>query len=50
VVQVTGSVMEVLALDSAWSKRAVERAFGISDRDDLVAVAERHLPELRTAA
>jgi hypothetical protein len=39
-------VIEVLALDSAWSKRAVERAFGISGRQDLTAIAARHLPAI----
>jgi hypothetical protein len=36
--------MEVLAFDSARSRRALERAFGISDRPDLTAIAARHLP------
>jgi hypothetical protein len=34
----------VLAFDSARSRRAVERAFGISDRNDLAAIAASHLP------
>jgi hypothetical protein len=46
VVQVQGSVIEVLGFDVGKSKRAVERAFGILDRDDLAAVAGRHLPEV----
>jgi hypothetical protein len=44
VVQVRGSVAEVLAFDSGKGKRAVERAFGIADRPELEAVAARHLP------
>lgn len=50
VVQVKGAVMEILAFDSATSKRAVERAFGISERSDLEAIAARHLPTLSTCS
>jgi hypothetical protein len=38
--------LKVLAFDSAPSKRAVERTFGISDRPDLTAIAARHLPAI----
>jgi hypothetical protein len=44
-VHVKGSTLEILGFATAKSKRAVERAFGIVDRDDLAAVAGRHLPE-----
>jgi hypothetical protein len=44
VVQVRGSVIEVMGYSAGKSKRWVERAFGISDRGDLAAIAERHLP------
>ena len=50
VVKVAGSIIEVLAFDSAKSKRSVEQAFGISARPDLVAIAERHLPALAGAS
>jgi len=43
-VEVNGATIGVLGFDLATSKRAVERAFGISDRPDLAAIAERHLP------
>lgn len=43
-VQARASSIEVLGYATAPSKRAVERAFGIRDRDDLAAIAERHLP------
>jgi hypothetical protein len=44
IVQTRGSIIEVLGFDVGKSKRAIERAFGIRDRDDLAAIAERHLP------
>jgi hypothetical protein len=44
IVEIRGSVIEVLGFDRGKSKRAVERAFGISDRRDLAAVNERHIP------
>lgn len=37
-------MIEVLGFDSGKSKRAVERAFGISERENLQAIAARHLP------
>ncbi|HET7588581.1 MAG TPA: hypothetical protein VFK14_00125 [Solirubrobacterales bacterium] len=37
-------MIEVLAFDSGKSRRAVERAFGIAGREDLAAIAARHLP------
>jgi U3 small nucleolar ribonucleoprotein component len=43
-IRVSGPIIEVLGFDVGKSKRAVERAFGISDRPDLAAIAERHLP------
>jgi hypothetical protein len=43
-VQIEGAAILVLGYAKAKRKRAVERAFGISDRPDLEAVAERHLP------
>jgi hypothetical protein len=46
VVQIKGSVIEVLGFDVGKSRKAVERAFGIVDRSDLGAVAGRHLPEV----
>ena len=39
-----GTTIEVLGFATAAGKRAVERAFGIVDRDDLAAVAAKHLP------
>lgn len=44
IVHVKGSLIEILGFDRGKSKRAVERAFGISDRQDLAAVSERHMP------
>jgi hypothetical protein len=44
VVQIRGSVIEILGFDLGKSKRAVERAFGIDEHPGLAAVAERHLP------
>lgn len=44
IVQSEGSRLDVLALDTAPSKRAVEGAFGIRDRQDLFAIAASHLP------
>jgi hypothetical protein len=45
-VQIRGAVIEVLGFASGKNRKAVERAFGILDRDDLAAVAGRHLPEV----
>ncbi|HET9198217.1 MAG TPA: HNH endonuclease [Solirubrobacterales bacterium] len=43
-VQTRASFLEVLGFATGKSKRAVERVFGITGRDDLAAIAERHLP------
>jgi hypothetical protein len=40
------STLEILGFATATSKRAVERAFGISAHPDLKAIAERQLPEV----
>jgi hypothetical protein len=45
-VEVRGSTLEVLGFAAGKSRRGVERLFGISEHDDLVAIAERHLPEV----
>jgi len=43
-VESEGSRLTILGFARAASKRSVERAFGISDRPDLFALAESHLP------
>jgi hypothetical protein len=43
-IQRRGASIEVLGYSLGRSKRAVERAFGMTDRDDLAAIAERYLP------
>jgi hypothetical protein len=44
IVQSVGPHLDVLGFETAASKRAAEGLFGIRDRDDLHAVAARHLP------
>lgn len=47
IVERRGLVLEVVGFEAARSKRAVERAFGIVDRPDISAIAERSLPAAR---
>jgi hypothetical protein len=46
IVHVAGAVIEVLGYDIAPSRKAIERAFGIGDREDLEVVPASHLPAL----
>ena len=43
-VQIQGAVIEVLGFASGKNRKVIERTFGILDRDDLAAIASRHLP------
>jgi hypothetical protein len=43
-VQIEGSAITILGYARAATKRAVERAFGITDRGDLFAIAVSHIP------
>jgi hypothetical protein len=43
-VEIQGSTIEVLGFAAGKGKRSIERAFGIIDRGNLAAIAERHLP------
>lgn len=44
VVQISGSAIDVLALESARSRKAIRRLFGLDDHQDLDVVPARYLP------